>query len=321
MPGAFPIHPRQRLACRTAQSRKNSSSTRIPKSSLDFEIVRQAARQKYTRPFLIVDTAIVREKVRRFRAAMPRVRPHYAVKANPDRRVVKALMQEGCRFEIASTAELDLLLSLGVDAAEVFYSNPVTSRAVDRLRRGQGRRVVRRRQRGRVAPRARDQGRREDLPAHRDPEHRQRLAAVGQVRRRHGRGARDRPGRGEARRGPRRRDVPRRLPVPQPGKLARRHREGAQRCSIRWRGRPQAAHARHRRRLPGAARQADPFDRGDRRGGERGAEGISGRRAGRCRAGPLPRVGRRLFRLPRHRHHHARAASAGCTGMRACSAA
>src|SRR5918911_1351859 len=57
-----------------------------PEVSLDFEIVRQAASQKYTRPFLIVDTAIVRDKVRRFRAAMPRVRPHYAVKANPDRR-------------------------------------------------------------------------------------------------------------------------------------------------------------------------------------------------------------------------------------------
>ena len=99
-----------------------------PEVSLGFEIVRQAARQKYTRPFLIVDTAIVRNKVRRFRAAMPRVRPHYAVKANPDRRVLKVLAQEGAGFEIASTAELDLLLGLGVPAAEVFYSNPMKSR-------------------------------------------------------------------------------------------------------------------------------------------------------------------------------------------------
>jgi ornithine decarboxylase len=99
--------------------------------SLDFDIVRQSARQKYTRPFLIIDTAIVREKLRRFRAAMPRVRPHYAVKANPDRRVLKVLAQEGASFEIASTAELDLLLALGVPAAEVFYSNPMRSRDAD----------------------------------------------------------------------------------------------------------------------------------------------------------------------------------------------
>src|SRR6266699_254549 len=99
-----------------------------PEVSLDFEIVRQEASQKYTRPFLIVDTTIVRGKVRRFRAAMPRVRPHYAVKANPDRRVLKVLAQEGCGFEIASTSELDLLVSLGVNPAEIFFSNPMKSR-------------------------------------------------------------------------------------------------------------------------------------------------------------------------------------------------
>jgi len=99
-----------------------------PEVELDFEIARQAASQKYTRPFLILDTAIVRAKARRFRAAMPRVRPHYAVKANPDRRVLKVLAQEGCGFEIASTAELDLLVSLGVNPAEIFFSNPMKSR-------------------------------------------------------------------------------------------------------------------------------------------------------------------------------------------------
>jgi ornithine decarboxylase len=90
-----------------ARNRQQSSLPQVqlfdthPEVSLDFETVRQAARQKYTRPFLIIDTAIVRDKLRRFRDAMPRVRPHYAVKANPDRRVLKALVQEGAGFEIA----------------------------------------------------------------------------------------------------------------------------------------------------------------------------------------------------------------------------
>ena len=79
-----------------------------PEVSLDFEIVRRAARDRYTRPFLILDTAIVREKARRFVAAMPRVRPHYAVKANPDPRVLKVLIEEGAGFEIES-AELTML--------------------------------------------------------------------------------------------------------------------------------------------------------------------------------------------------------------------
>src|SRR6266849_10870281 len=112
----------------TRQQPQESLFDTHPEVSLDLEIVRQAASQKYTRPFLIVDTAIVRGKVRRFRAAMPRVRPHYAVKANPDRRVLKVVVQEGCGFEIASTAELDLLLGLGVPAADIFYADPVKSR-------------------------------------------------------------------------------------------------------------------------------------------------------------------------------------------------
>jgi ornithine decarboxylase len=99
-----------------------------PEVSLDFEIAREAARQRYRRPFLILDTAIVRAKVHRFRAALPRVRPHYAVKANPDPRIVKALAQEGCGFDIASVAELELLRGLGIEGKDVFYSNPMKPR-------------------------------------------------------------------------------------------------------------------------------------------------------------------------------------------------
>ncbi len=40
-----------------------------------------------------------------------------------------ALIEEGVGFEIASISELDLLLGLGVPAAEIYYSNPMKSRA------------------------------------------------------------------------------------------------------------------------------------------------------------------------------------------------
>lgn len=100
-----------------------------PEISLNFEHVRNALREGYQRPFLLVDSDIIRHKTRRFKAAMPRVHPHYAVKANPNKRALKTLIEEGAGFEIASIAELDLLLSIGVPAAEIFYSNPMKSRA------------------------------------------------------------------------------------------------------------------------------------------------------------------------------------------------
>ena len=99
-----------------------------PESGLDFRHVREALQQGYTSPFLLIDTELVRAKYRRFHAAMPRVHAHYAVKANPDPRVIRALADEGAGFEIASIAELDLLLSLGIAASAVHYSNPIKSR-------------------------------------------------------------------------------------------------------------------------------------------------------------------------------------------------
>ena len=100
-----------------------------PELSLDFARVKAQLAKGYEKPFLILDTQIVREKCRRFFAAMPRVRPHFAVKSNPDQRVLQVLKEEGVGFEIASIAELDQLLALGVPPAEIFYSNPMKSRA------------------------------------------------------------------------------------------------------------------------------------------------------------------------------------------------
>ena len=77
--------------------------------SLNFKHVQNALKKGYQRPFLLVDSNIVRYKTRRFKIAMPRVHPHYAVKANPDHRVLKTLIEEGAGFEIASIGKVIVL--------------------------------------------------------------------------------------------------------------------------------------------------------------------------------------------------------------------
>jgi ornithine decarboxylase len=84
--------------------------------------------QGYGGPFLILDSSIIRTKAQQFMQALPRVHPHFAVKSNPDIRVLTILKEEGVSFEIASKVELDSLLALGVRAEEIFYSNPIKSR-------------------------------------------------------------------------------------------------------------------------------------------------------------------------------------------------
>ncbi|MEU1736724.1 type III PLP-dependent enzyme [Streptosporangium sp. NPDC020145] len=79
-------------------------------------------------PCLILDEDLVTAAFTGFRAAFPSVGVHYAVKCNPDPALLRHLRGLGCGFEIASHPELELLTSVGVDPAEVLYSNPVRPR-------------------------------------------------------------------------------------------------------------------------------------------------------------------------------------------------
>jgi ornithine decarboxylase len=54
---------------------------------------------------------------------------HFAVKCNPDPHVIKVLAEAGTGFEMASPAELDLLLSLGISPEDIIYSAPVKAAA------------------------------------------------------------------------------------------------------------------------------------------------------------------------------------------------
>ena len=95
----------------------------------ELDLVKEHLSKGYQSPFLLLDSSFIRNQARKFIAAMPRVKPHFAVKANPDIRVLKICKEEGTGFEIASRCELDSLLSIGIEASEIFYSNPVKSKA------------------------------------------------------------------------------------------------------------------------------------------------------------------------------------------------
>ncbi|WP_461520904.1 type III PLP-dependent enzyme [Porticoccus sp.] len=79
----------------------------------------------YQQPLLYISTEQLRLNAHRFMAAMPKVRPHFAVKSNPDRRVLEVFREEGVHFEIASREELAVLLDMRVAPDSIFYSNPI----------------------------------------------------------------------------------------------------------------------------------------------------------------------------------------------------
>ncbi len=83
--------------------------------------------RNYQQPIMVMDKTVLQQQVARFKAALPSLEIHFAVKSNPDEKVVAYLLDTGIGVEIASQTELDLVLQLGVSAQEVFYSNPVKS--------------------------------------------------------------------------------------------------------------------------------------------------------------------------------------------------
>jgi ornithine decarboxylase len=76
-------------------------------------------------PFLLLDLDRIAAAYLRFATELPGVDVHYAMKCNPDERILRRLHELGGRFEIASVAELRALREIGVDPAGVLFSNPV----------------------------------------------------------------------------------------------------------------------------------------------------------------------------------------------------
>jgi len=79
-------------------------------------------------PFLALDVPHAVATYRRLAAALPGTALHYAVKANPDPALLAALAAAGCRFDVASPAEITAAVGAGATPSELVYSNPVKRR-------------------------------------------------------------------------------------------------------------------------------------------------------------------------------------------------
>jgi ornithine decarboxylase len=78
----------------------------------------------------VYDLTKVRRTLAAWRALLPDVEAHYAVKCNPDPRLLQTLARAGCAFDCASAAEISLIMDLGVAASRIIYANPC-KRATD----------------------------------------------------------------------------------------------------------------------------------------------------------------------------------------------
>lgn len=76
-------------------------------------------------PCLVIDLAVIRDNLAQFRAAMPDAHIFYAVKANPAPEILRLLASQGCAFDTASVAEIDMALAAGASPDRISFGNTI----------------------------------------------------------------------------------------------------------------------------------------------------------------------------------------------------
>ncbi len=74
-----------------------------------------ALAQEHGTPLLVVDHAIIRDSIAKFRRLFPRVEIFYAIKANPEPTICQTVYEAGGRFDVASWEEFDIIWQIVKD--------------------------------------------------------------------------------------------------------------------------------------------------------------------------------------------------------------
>lgn len=74
--------------------------------------------------FHVVNVSNIKERLRLWEQGLPRVYPHYAIKANHDPVLVSALARLNLGFDVASVSEIRQVLSHHVDPSRIIFAHP-----------------------------------------------------------------------------------------------------------------------------------------------------------------------------------------------------
>jgi len=90
---------------------------------------RETIREGRQSAFVVLDLECIRRRYAIWQREMPLVRPFYAVKCNPNPRIVSLLAEMGSGFDAASLPEIHAVLDADVDPSNIIYANPVKERS------------------------------------------------------------------------------------------------------------------------------------------------------------------------------------------------
>jgi len=83
--------------------------------------------KKHGSPLMIIRKSVLEKQYARFRKCLPEVTPYYAIKANPNPAIIKTFVKLGASFDVASAAEMKLVLRLGASPSKIIFANTIKS--------------------------------------------------------------------------------------------------------------------------------------------------------------------------------------------------
>jgi ornithine decarboxylase len=109
---------------------KSPDSPKLSKSKSDVSGIENLIRvmlKRHRTPFMLIRRSILERQFQRFRKCLPEVVPYYAVKANPNPKIIKTFIKLGAGFDVASAWEMKQVLSLGASRDRIIFANTVKS--------------------------------------------------------------------------------------------------------------------------------------------------------------------------------------------------
>jgi len=83
--------------------------------------------KKHRTPFMLIKRCVLEKQYKRFRKYLPNIIPYYAVKANPNPGIIKTFINLGAGFDVASAAEMKMVLSLGASPSKIIFAHTIKS--------------------------------------------------------------------------------------------------------------------------------------------------------------------------------------------------
>lgn len=97
-----------------------------------FQIGQQACEklaERFGTPLLVLSLDEIKKNYKVLKKYLPRVKVHYAIKANPHPEILRVMVDMGSCFDVASDGEIRTLYDLGVEGGRMIYANPVKTGA------------------------------------------------------------------------------------------------------------------------------------------------------------------------------------------------